>query len=154
MIDRTSQSATERLRAYLDRRIAANRARDEDECGDAFIGINDNQVTEAEAHVFMLYPSRVRQVGPVWEAYCNAIGADPHGLDGEVDDDLFETLRAEHRFLAEAARGGDSGYGMPYISMASFIRFGDLFGVDHPTCVAWYWKVFFMMERREAYGTL
>jgi hypothetical protein len=151
MLDRTSLSATERLRAYIDRRIDENRARDE--YGDAFIGINDDQVTEAEAEVFMLYPSKVQRIGPVWEAYCNAIGAD-FELRGEVDDGLFAELRQEHPFLDEAMHGGDTGHDMPYKSMASFIRFGDLFGVDHPTCVTWYWKVFFMMERREASGTL
>lgn len=151
MLDRTSLSATERLRAYLDRRIAENIARDKDD--EAFIGLNDDQVTEIEEFIFMLPPSKVRRVGPVWEAYCNAIGAD-FELRGEVDGDLFERLRIEHPFLAEAARGGDSGYDMPYKSMASFISFGKLFGIDHPTCVSWYWKVFFMMERREASGTL
>lgn len=151
MLDRTLPSATERLRAYIDRRIAENGERDE--YGDAFIGINDWQVTEAEAEVFMLRPSKVRRVGPVWEAYCNAIGAD-FELRGEVDDGLFADLRREHPFLDEAARGGDTGQDMPYKSMASFVRFGDLFGIDHPTCVAWYWKVFFMMERREADGSL
>lgn len=151
MLEATSLSATERLRTYIDRRIAENNARDQ--YGDAFIGIEDWEVTEAEAEVFMLRPSKVRRVGPVWEAYCNAIGAD-FELRGEVDDDLFAALRREHPFLDEAMHGGDTGHDMPYKSMASFVRFGDLFGIDHPTCVAWYWKVFFMMERREADGTL
>lgn len=151
MLDKTTPSATKRLRAYIDRRIAENVAKDEDD--DAFIGINDWQVTEAEAEVFMLRPSMVRRVGPVWEAYCNAIGAD-FELRGEVDDGLFAELRQEHPFLDEAMRGGGANDGIPYKSMASFVRFGDLFGIDHPTCVAWYWKVFFMLERREASGTL
>lgn len=151
MLDKTSPSATVRLRAYIDRRIAENDARDEDD--EAFIGINDWQVTEAEAEVFMLRPSKVRRVGPVWEAYCNAIGAD-FELRGEVDDELFAELRQEHPFLDEAMRGGSANDGIPYKSMACFVRFGDLFGIDHATCVAWYWKVFFMMERREASGTL
>lgn len=151
MLEVTALSATERLRAYLDRRFAENDA--QDEYGDAFIGIDDLQVTEAEAAVFMLHPSKVRRVGPVWEAYCNAIGAD-FELEGVVDDGLFAELRQEHPFLDEAMQGGDTGYDMPYKSMASFIRFGELFGIDHQTCVAWYWKYFFMMERREADGSL
>ncbi len=151
MLDQKTRPATERLRAYLDRRIAANEAGDEH--GDAFIGINDWQVTEAEAEVFMLDPTKVRRVGPVWEAYCNAIGAD-FELRGEVDDALLAELRQEHPFLDEAMHGGDTGHDMPYKSMASFVRFGELFGIDHPTCVSWYWKTFFMMERREGIGEI
>ena len=145
----TGNSATGRLRRYIEERIAVNRARPESD----FIGINDWQVTKAEIEVFMLFPAMVASVGPVWEAYCNAIGAD-FELRGEVDEDLFAELRREHPFLADAARGGDSGFDLPYKSMDSFVRFGDLFGIDRATCVAWYWKVFFMLERREAAGTL
>ena len=151
MTDHTRISATDRLRIFIEARIAANEAQDED--GDAFIGIDDWQVTEAEAEVFMLHPGAVRRVGPVWDAYCNAIGAD-FTLSDELGDGMFDELRREHPFLDEAIRGGPEGGGTPYQSMAGFVRFGELLGIDHRTCVAWYWKVLFMMERREASGTL
>lgn len=131
------ETATERVAAIIERLIRREEGRDDDE----FIGHDWWQINEFEIEVFGLQPSVVRRVAVVWGAYQQTLGADDHF--GELDAVLLAALRAEQPFLQRTVQSG-----MPELTWSDFVTFGGLFGCDHRSCLAWYWKTFFHEDRR------
>lgn len=130
-------TATDRVAALIEERVSRNAALPDED----FIGTAWWQINEHEELVFALVPDTVKRIGVVWGAYEHVLGVDEHY--DELDADLIAAFCQEHPFMAQA-RGSD----LPEIGWRDFVAFGALFGCRHRDCVAWYWKVFFMTERR------
>lgn len=130
-------SATTRVAALIEERVRRNRQQPDD----TFVGTAWWQVTEQEELVFMLSTDIVRRIGVVWGAYQQVLGVEDYFE--ELDEGLIAALRAEYSFLQNAMSGD-----VPELTWKGFVDFGAMFGCDHRSCLAWYWKNFFREDRR------